>query len=88
MGPHFNQKKSDKFEEDTIIIHGSLRMKIPQELRTYEGFNEIMKQCPIEGIVAYPIEKEPMKIRGELFGIDWKNFESNENGWSSYVKLS
>jgi hypothetical protein len=85
MGPHFNQKKLDELEEDAIIIHGSLRINIPEELRTYYGFYQILEAFPIEGIVAYPEGREPFKIRAELFGIDWKNMEPTEKGWSSYV---
>jgi len=92
MGPHFNQKSCDTMndKQDHIVLHGTLQLIIPQELRTFEGFCEIMQTCPIEGIVAYPDGKQPIKIRGELFEIEWTNWKNDnpiEQGWSNYVVM-
>lgn len=79
MGPKFNGKKSDPIPVTEtnphgigIVIHGTLKMTIPEELRTYDGFKKIFTALPIiEGIVAYPNDHDPIKIRMDLFGIEW-----------------
>jgi hypothetical protein len=77
MGPKFNGKVSDPIEREAgIVLHGSLQMEIPRELRTPEGFKHIFQALPvIEGLVAYPSSGlSPMKIRAEMFeGINWGN---------------
>ena len=90
MGSKFNGKPEDPIHKECgIVIHGSLRMNVPKELRNYEGFKKIFSVFHIEGLVAYPEGKSPMKIRAELFeGITWgfKKCQS-ENGISDQVVL-
>ncbi len=71
MGPHFNRPNYDPINEDKILIHGTLCMDIPKELRTLDGFKKIFKTFPIiEGFVLYPENLKPYKIRANLSGID------------------
>ena len=83
MGKKFNGKASDPINNNDsddigIVIHGTLGLNIPKELRNVNGFNAIFEALPvIEGIVAYPSDSNPMKIRAELFeGLSWGNLSS------------
>ncbi len=90
MGKKFNGKPEDPIQKECgIVIHGSLRLSIPPALRNYEGFRKIFSVLPIEGLVAYPEGKPPMKIRAELFeGITWgKNTCTQQYGISNQVLL-
>lgn len=90
MGKKFNGKPEDPIRKECgIVIHGSLRMNIPKEMRNYEGFKKIFSVFPIEGLVAYPEGKSPMKIRAELFeGITWGDKKCTEQaGISDQVVL-
>jgi hypothetical protein len=77
MGPKFNGKECDPIENKPhgvgIVIHGSLRVIIPPPLRTFDGFRRLFEELPIlEGLVAYPTDGTPMKIRAETFkGLTW-----------------
>jgi hypothetical protein len=70
MGPHFNNPSYDSSLHDTILIHGTLIITIPKELRTFNGFQKIFQTFPIEGVVLYPNNHPPMKIRANLMGCD------------------
>lgn len=90
MGKKFNGKPEDPINKECgIVIHGSLRMNIPKEMRNYEGFRKIFSVFPIEGLVAYPEGRSPMKIRAELFeGITWGDKQcSSHIGISNQVVL-
>ena len=76
MGKKFNGKPSDPVEKEVgIVLHGLLGMNIPSELKNSNGFKAIFEALPvIEGLVAYPNETDPMKIRAEMFeGLSWGN---------------
>lgn len=90
MGKKFNGKPEDPIERDCgIVIHGSLRLNIPKNLKNYDGFRKIFSTFQVEGIVAYPEGKSPMKIRAELFeGIVWGTNQCKEKyGISNTVLL-
>jgi len=90
MGKKFNGKPSDPISKECgIVIHGSLRMDVPKPLRNYDGFKKIFENVSIEGLVAYPQNGPPMKIRAELFeGISWGDkIPSTEFGLSENVLL-
>jgi hypothetical protein len=74
MGKKFNWKDSDPIEENgVIVLHGSLTIEVPEGLRNFNGLQKILEEFPvIEGIVVYPPEGQPMKIRREIFdGLKW-----------------
>lgn len=73
MGKKFNPHMADMVTYNgAIIIHGSLGLEIPRELRNFYGFRRILEEIPcIEGIIAHT-RNGPMKIRRECFdGMDW-----------------
>ena len=75
MGKKFNNKTTDCVTNNCIIIHGTVEIDIPVELRNYRGFNELFNTVPIEGIVAYT-DFDDMhiirKIKTDMFeGLNW-----------------
>lgn len=68
VGKKFNYNKSDSIEEDArLVVHGSLQVEVPEELRNYDGFMALFKELPtIEGLVAYT-DMGPLKIKREMF---------------------
>lgn len=87
MGPHFNAVKSDPFPEDTIIVHGMFELCIPRELRTYDGFFNIMKEMPfIEGLIVHGKSGQVYKIRRDLF-FDPINDETLKWGKQNYTEI-
>lgn len=68
MGKKFAGKDEDQLpRECEIVLHGTLILDIPPELRTPTGFYDILEVLPIEGLVAYPKDSQPLKIRKDLF---------------------
>ncbi|MBM4077699.1 MAG: hypothetical protein FJ267_18885, partial [Planctomycetes bacterium] len=75
MGQKINAKKSDFVREHSIIVHGSCRLEIPEELRNFSGFRAVFEAFPlIEGIVCYlEIDGQTVltKVRRDTFGMKW-----------------
>jgi hypothetical protein len=90
MGKGFNEKNIDPIETKeqpvAFVIHGTLRINIPKELRTFEGIKEVLKNIPqIEGLVAYLPNGDIRKIRRDAFGFDWGN-KTNKAKAKDYSK--
>lgn len=87
MGKKINGK--DDIELDAgIVIHNTIMIDIPPELRTPIGYYNILKTIPIEGIVAYPKDHAPFKIRKDLFeGLKWGEKGKEGLNLSKYTVL-
>jgi hypothetical protein len=73
MGPEFNKPSYEPIPAPRIVLHGSLTMRVPKELRTYEGFEKIFAAFPIiEGVIGYPADptKPTFKVKAGYMGID------------------
>lgn len=78
MGSKFNGKTSDLIGDTGIVIHGSMQMFVPDELKNYAGLKKIFEELKvIEGLVAYFPDGKVMKIRAEMFGLDWGDVSSS-----------
>lgn len=67
MGKAFNQKVSDPVPCEKIVVHGSICIDIPESLRTFNGFYQIIKNMPYsEGIIVHTANNI-YKIRRDLF---------------------
>jgi len=74
MGKQFNETPADPMSRLGIVIHGSLSFEIPVELRTMDGLKAVLTEVGIlEGLVLYPPEGSALKLRSDLFGIDWQS---------------
>ena len=73
MGKYFNGKVSDFVGDVGIVLHGTLQIVIPEPLRNVRGIRKIFELMPVvEGVVFYPKDSSPMKIRAEMFeGLRW-----------------
>jgi hypothetical protein len=70
MGQSFNNPVYERLTSLRIVLHGSLVMNVPVELRTYDGFMKIFTEFPIiEGVVGYPSDGALFKIKGCYMGI-------------------
>lgn len=73
MGKKINGKPADPIQYETgIVLHNSMGMRIPMELRTFAGFKAIFEKLPIEGLVAYCDDDTIFKIRSDMFGFNWE----------------
>lgn len=55
MGEKFNKPSYEPVGKSRIVLHGSLRVNIPPELRNFDGFKAIFTAFPIiEGVIGYP----------------------------------
>lgn len=69
MGKKFNYKKSDGVNEDAVIVpHGLVSLNIPVELRTVDGFKQILEKLSfIEGLIIHGRNGIVWKIRRDMF---------------------
>lgn len=69
MGKKCNYCKTDPIEDlSTIIPHSCIRIDIPEELKTFDGFRSIFNTIPfIEGLVLYCDDNSVYKVRRDMF---------------------
>ena len=77
MGKKFNYKKSDGVNEDGVIVpHGLVSLTVPVELRTVDGFKQILEQIPfIEGLIVHGKDDIVWKIRRDMYHNGSKRME-------------
>jgi hypothetical protein len=94
IGKKFNWNHSDSVEQDcAIVIHGSIGLDIPENMRNYDGFRMIFEKIPtIEGLVAYT-EIGPLKIRRDMYpDMKWpslpKSYLTEKYGLNGLTELA
>ena len=74
MGQKVQNISFDQFEDNCVIVpHNCLEVIIPNNLKTFEGFEQICKAIPfMEGLIVYLKDGQIFKIRRGLFkGLSW-----------------
>ncbi len=86
MGKKCNYCKTDPCEEDLVVVpHGSVRINVPMELRTFEGMKLLMTHVPfIEGLVCYS-QHGVFKILHDLFWSQIDPEESKNHTWGTHI---